>query len=194
MNHQPQTDPQETLRSMMEQLLGAMTEKPEHLNVRLIPSHRKPTLVVTCDRLDYGAIAGKQGATLKSLKLLTAHMGMRQGLAANLILDEDGCTGERGSRKPFVADPNWDAEPLLKLANLFSAELLGNCNLALEPVLTGTSKLTIVCDESPSNLPEIEQALEAALNCAGVVQGQRIMVEIEANEKSSESAGQKTES
>ena len=177
MNQTQTTDAQETIRSSMEQLIAAMCEKPAELNVRLVSSPRRPALVVTCHRVDYGAILGKHRTMLNHLQLLAAHLGQRHGLAVTLSLDEEGCTGQPSPRSKAVTDPNWDGEEFMKLATLFCNELFP-CRADLESVMTGSSKVTITTEETVSDLPTLEKALEAVFNCIGVVQGQRIMAEI----------------
>jgi predicted RNA-binding protein YlqC (UPF0109 family) len=177
------TDPQESLRSIFEQLLAAMTQEPKQATVRLMPSQRKPVLVVRCSKADYGSILGKSRSMLDALKLLAGVGGARHGLEMDLVLDEDGVvTGNHRLNIPAATD--WDSEPLEKLATFFCNEILGHCIITIEAVARGQSKLTVTVMEDADWLPDedteagVENALEMVMNCAGGMTGRRIMVEL----------------
>lgn len=174
------TDAQENIRSDIEQLIAAMAEHPEAVKVDLMPSPRKPTMVIRCHRMDYGAILGKHGSMLSAIKLLAAMMGARAGLVVQIILDEEQCVGQPGPRRRFEPDPNWSREPFEKLATLLAAGIFGPCNVAVEKATSSTSKVTIVATE-PQETETAEKALDAVFNCIGVIQGQRFIVEVLTN-------------
>ena len=170
---------QENIRSDIEQLLAAMVEHPEAVHVDLVPSNRKPTLVIRCHRTDSGAILGKHGTMLASIKLIAAVIGSKVGLSVQVLLDEDQCVGQPGSRRRFEPDPNWDPEPFSKLANLLCASMFGPCQVAIEKATSSTSKVSVFASEK-TNSDDIEKAIDAVFNCIGVMQGQRFIVEIAA--------------
>ena len=115
---------------------------------------------------------------LHSLKMLTAYLGLRHGVEATLSLDETNCPGELKPRRRFEADPEWSPDALNQLATLFCIELFP-CHVTIEPVMTGTSKLTVTTGEPVAgDVTELEKALESVFNCIGVVQGQRILTEV----------------
>ena len=174
------TDPQEIIREQLEQLLAAMVTHPSELNVRLVPSQRKPTLVITCNLLDFGVILGTKHKMLDAMKVLAATIGSRYGITVNLLLDEAGCTPKTGTRLRTEPNPNWDAEPFEKLATLFCNELLGPCQVAVEPVTITNTKVTVTMTskDSPHSPDAVEQALETALGCIGITKGQQIQVEL----------------
>jgi predicted RNA-binding protein YlqC (UPF0109 family) len=181
MNNPTQTDPQEALRQTIEQLLGAMTEHPEAASVRLLPSARKPTLVLSVHRVDFGAILGKHRSMLNAIKMLASIMACRYQMAVEVLLDEDGCTGQPGTRRRFAPNPEWDAATFEKLASTFCADVFGNCQVTLEPATAGTSKVTVtVLEPLPAGCEErsIEEAMAAIFNCCGVICGRRFLVEI----------------
>ena len=176
------TEPQEQLRATFEQLVAAMTEHPQDVNVRLMPSHRKPILVLTCHRSDYGAVLGKKATMLCALKALAAEAGKRHGIELDILLDEAGCTGERKPRVRMDVNPEWDSAPFEKLASLFCNDAIGPCQIALEPVAAGVSKLTVTVtgDWTPTedDASTFEEALTVVVNCIGARQGHRIVVEV----------------
>lgn len=170
-------DAQENIRSDIEQLLAAMAEHPEDVHVNLVPSQRKPTIVIRCHRTDYGAILGKHGTMLASIKLIAALIGARSGLAVQVLLDEEQCIGNPAPRRRFEANPNWDPEPFTKLVNLLCSSMLGPCQVAIDRATSSTSKVSVFPNEE-TKTDGIEKALDAVFNCIGVIQGQRFIVEI----------------
>lgn len=190
------TDIQEELRSTFEQLLAAMCCEPAACGVRLLSSARRPVLVLFCSKADYGAVLGKKQHTLKALQLLAVIAGQRAGVELELVLDRDGCanmpsvTSRNGHES--VVNESWDSGPLEKLASLFCSSVLGPCRVVVEPVVKGTSRVTISGLAMDSDgrvdfqtwLPtedeadSAEAALKTVFNCAGCLTGQRILVEV----------------
>ena len=176
-------DTQENIRSAFEQLLGAMVERSDQAAVKLVPSERRPVLVLAVNRCDYGAVLGKSHSTLDALKLLAAMAGNRYGLEVELMLDSSYAADDGSVRRGFKAAADWDGEPLEKLATLFCCALLGPCQVSLAAVSSSSSRLTV----TPTTVNDIEDddveiSLEKALglvfNCAGAMQGRRVTVEL----------------
>lgn len=172
------SDTQESFRSAFEQILGAMCSQPKCAEVKLIPSQRKPLLVLRCASSDYGAVLGKQKAMLNALKLLARQMGSRSGVELDLILDEDSSQNGKSLARE-VEKNTFDEEIFCKLANLFCAKLFGNSVLDLQQTSSSACKLTVTLLELGTLYPEaLEVELQKVFNCIGVLQGKRIQVEL----------------
>lgn len=177
-----QTDPQEQLRSSMEQLLAAMCHEPKHCTVRLVPSARKPLLVVSVSRCDYGAVLGKGQSMLNALKYLTNCLARRLSfIEGNLELDQDEVIESSKQRPKCVDEPNWQQDELAKLASTFCCDLMGVCHVTIEPVTKSQVKMTVTAgSETPErlNVNDFESALSLVFNCVAVLQGKRVVVEV----------------
>ena len=175
----PTTDPQEKIRSAMEQILAAMCCYPDRLQVRLLPSHRKPILVVSCARTDYGAILGKKRSMLIALQLLTCVVAHKHGMEMELILDKIDWHEEVAEIRHPDRD-GWDADAFEKLITLFCSELFHSCSVAIEPAASSVVKVTIlVRDAFLRFLPsDVEEKIRTVFNCVGAVKGRRVLVEL----------------
>jgi len=182
MNNLTTTDPQEALRSTMEQLVAAMCERPDHATVNLVPSSRRPVLVVKVNRCDYGAVLGKYKSSLESLQLIARCIGSRSRMDVDLMLDQDAV--EDGSRRRnFIPAKDWDREPFEKLAELTLAELFGSYQTDIQRTASSSSRLTVTVTDpawavGEETVGSLERALETVFNCVGALQGQRITVEV----------------
>ena len=179
------TEAQELIRDTFAQLLAAMVENPDKTNVRLVSGSHKAILVLTCAKPDYGAVLGKKGSTLAAFKELARVAGMINHIEVEVLLDEPGCPVDGRQRRKFQPAPAWDPSEFEKLAQLTLYGIFGQTSVSLDHLSGSKSKLTVVpmlaegwapVDEQEAK--RVEDALWSTLNCAAVMTGRHISVEL----------------
>ncbi len=89
---------------LLETILTAVVDKPEMVKVERKIDEMGVLLTVTLDEKDAGAVIGKDGSTIQSIRKIMKIVGMKQNARINIKLDVPERRGKRNHVKPSTKD------------------------------------------------------------------------------------------
>jgi predicted RNA-binding protein YlqC (UPF0109 family) len=89
---------------ILETLLQAIVDKPEMVKVERKIDEMGVLLTVTLDEKDAGAVIGKDGSTIQSIRKIMKIVGMKQNARVNIKLDVPERRGNKNHVKPNTKD------------------------------------------------------------------------------------------
>lgn len=176
-------DRADTVKDAIEQMVAAFCQRPENLLVGTLEGERKLMLVLTVDPVDYGAVLGRNMATLLALKELASFLGREAGyvetdVKLDGIEDRDKATRQKHDHK-FIPVDQQRIEKLmvLTLAPLVDGEIWCKWLDA-----AGWCKLIVTCQGircgGPRGFTKLDWALARLVVTIGGRHGAKVLFEL----------------